>query len=61
MEFPDWEVRGDLGLPPSCSLDHTDVVFIDTEEQIVDLIATLKSFRCISVSVIQHSYRSYLG
>ena len=61
LEFPEWEVRGELALPPFHSLAETPVVFIDTEEKIVELIETLKAFRCISVSVIQHSYRSYLG
>ena len=34
---------------------------VDTEEGMTQLIAVLKSCRFISVSVIQHRYRSYLG
>lgn len=48
-------------MPPSRGLEETPVVFIDREEQLVELIASLRSARCLGVSVIQHSYRSYLG
>lgn len=61
IEFPAWEVNGEFNLPPQQSIDDTPIVFIDSDEGIINLIATLKTHRCISVNVIQHSYRSYLG
>lgn len=43
------------------SLEATEVVVVDTEEGMTQLIGVLKNCRFISVSVIQHRYRSYLG
>ena len=43
------------------SVEETTVCMINTEEGIKELITELKKYNAISVAVIQHSYRSYLG
>ena len=61
IEFADWEVKGDLSLEPMRSLEETPFMFITTEEAVRSLVADLLHCNVISVNVIQHSYRSYLG
>lgn len=43
------------------SLEETPFMFITTEEAVRSLVADLLHCNVISVNVIQHSYRSYLG
>lgn len=43
------------------SVEETTVCMINTEEGIKELINELKKYNAISVAVIQHSYRAYLG
>ena len=61
IQYEEWESQGSIDIPPMLSLEATEVVVVDTEEGMTQLIAVLKSCRFISVSVIQHRYRSYLG
>ena len=48
-------------MAPLRSLDETPFTMITTEDGIRDLVAQLRNCPMISVSVIQHRYRSYLG
>ena len=61
IEYEDWEVRGDMTIPPLLELDATPVEVVDSEEKMKRLVSVLQTCRFISVSVMQHHYRSYLG
>lgn len=61
IEFPRWEYEGNIDNYPFTSLEDTPYTFIETEQGIRDLIASLKQYKAVAVNVIQHSYRSYLG
>ena len=61
IEYEDWEVQGNFSIPPLLELSATPVEVIDSEERMKNLVSVLQTCRFISVSVMQHRYRSYLG
>ena len=61
IEYSDWEMNGEFEVEPLRLLDETPFTIIATEDGIRSLVTQLRQCRMISVSVIQHRYRSYLG
>lgn len=54
-------MNGEFEVEPLRLLDETPFTIIATEDGIRSLVTQLRQCRMISVSVIQHRYRSYLG
>ena len=42
-------------------MDVGSIKWVEDEDSMIQLVRILKNQRVIGVSVIQHSYRSYLG
>lgn len=61
IEFPEWELSGNVVFNTPSNVEELELISIVTEDGIVQLIKELQECNVISVSVIQHSYRSYLG
>lgn len=42
-------------------IDKTPVIFVDTEEGVIDMLSELKSAREIAIDLEHHDARSYFG
>lgn len=61
IKFPTWEIEETVSYTQESPVDVGSIQWIEDEESVLQLVQILKRQRVIGVSVIQHSYRSYLG
>lgn len=61
IEFPQWELQGDYVAAELTPVNVKAIRWIRSEDDMKQLIENIKDCKAIGMSVIQHSYRSYLG